>query len=78
MLLKIILLDSYLNIDFNDIILLHTTCILLVKILVKIWFGIQWGLVNQDGGSKFQDGDVQLTLVSHIHRKISGALTGHT
>ena len=47
---KIISFDLYLNIVFNDIILVTCMNLLLVKFMVKIWHRLRRGAINQDGG----------------------------
>ena len=49
---KIISLDAYLNIVFNDIIFGDMHKNFLVKYLVEIWYKLQRGPINQDKGSK--------------------------
>ena len=48
---QIISLDAYLNIVFNDIIFGDMHRQFLDKYLVEIWYKLQRGPINQDGGS---------------------------
>ena len=64
---KIISFDLYLNIVFNDIVLVTCMNLLLVKFMVKFWHRLQWGAINQNGAR----------LVRH-HRVLCLILTSAT
>ena len=64
---KIISFDLYLNIVFNNIILVTCMNLLLVKFMVKIWHRLRRGAINEGGGR----------LVRH-HRVLCVILTSAT